>query len=98
MKGAEGRFFFAHIDRDLLPFSKFPFGVGDEILAFDGRPVGEVIDELRRVELGSNTEETDQALAELMLTNRSAANGETVPSGLVEIVGIRKCRSEEHTS
>lgn len=90
IRGSEGRYFFVFIDRDVLPYSKFPFSIGDEILEFGGRAVGEVIEELRIQELGLNTEETDQAIAELMLTNRRASNGDVVPQGIVEILGTRR--------
>ncbi len=90
VKGAEGRFFFVDIDRSALPLSSFPFSVGDEILLFDGHPVGEAIAMLRERELGANSEKTDQALAEMMLTIRRAANGDLVPSGRMQIVGVRQ--------
>ncbi len=94
VKGAEGRFFFVDIDRLCLPLSEFPFSVGDEILLFDGRPIQEVIEELRKQELGENTEKTDLGLAEMLLTNRRAAHGQYVPSGLVQIVGQRQGASK----
>ena len=94
VRGAKGRFFVVYIDRTCLPYSKFPFSIGDEILSFDNRPVGEVIDEIKRLELGDNTPQTDQIIAEMMLTNRRAENGDCVPSGCVEIVGQRKGASK----
>lgn len=95
VKGAEGRYFVAHIDREILPYSKFPFAVGDEILEFDQKPIDEVIAWIKEEELGGNTEETDQALAELMLTNWRAEEGDLVPRGKVEITGRKKGETRE---
>ncbi len=90
VKGAEGRYFFVDIERNALPFSKFPFGIGDELVSFGGKPIGKVIEELKEREFGKNTEETDQALAELMLTFRLAENGDIVPKGSVQIEALRQ--------
>jgi hypothetical protein len=84
---AEGRFFIAHIDREKLPERTFPFQVGDELITFDGQPVGAVVEKLRH-EIGSGHKPTDLGLACMLLTHRPAAllPGEgLIPSGPVAI-------------
>ncbi len=48
-------------------------------------------------EIGLNSEETDQALAEMYLTSRSAKRGMTVPRGPVTITISSQLTKEEHT-
>ncbi|MFN0064773.1 MAG: protease-like activity factor CPAF [Chlamydiales bacterium] len=93
IKGAEGRYFISYVERDLLPYSHFPLGVGDEILTFDGRPIADVVEELRVTEFGGNTFETDQALAEMLLTGRCGTVGVAVPKGEVVLEGLRRGES-----
>lgn len=95
VKGAEKRYFICDVDQCMINQSRFPFEVGDEILAFDRRPVHEVIEELRLREYGSNTYETDLALAELTLTNRRSALGHVIPKGEVVIIGKKKGEDKE---
>ncbi|OGR46394.1 MAG: hypothetical protein A2X37_07650 [Elusimicrobia bacterium GWA2_66_18] len=86
--GAEGKHFLAYIDREKLPLKIFPFRVGDEVVAFDGKPTAEAVNELS-ARLGGNTAETDLRLAELFLTNRRRGRGDTnIPDGNV-VLGIR---------
>jgi hypothetical protein len=90
IKGSSQRYFVSFVDREQLSKKEFPFDEGDEILSFGSRPIHEVVQELRVKEFGSNTFETDHALAELSLTHRRGDLGHLVPSGSVEITGIRK--------
>lgn len=91
VKGSQGRYFISFVDRELVNKQEFPFEVGDEILQFSGRPVDEVVQELRIQEYGSsNTLETNQALAEMTLTNRRGEMGHRIPQGTVQIQGIKK--------
>lgn len=90
VKGAMGRYFFCYIDTEALPPKTFPFTVGDEITTFGGQPVADVIEEIRVREFGTNTLETDKALAEVALTQRRGDMGHLVPSGKVEIEGVKK--------
>lgn len=87
IKGTENKFFVSYIDRELLPDPCFE--EGDEIISFGGKPIAEVISELKTKEFGSNTEETDLALAEITLTCRSGEKGHIVPKGDV-LVGFRR--------
>lgn len=86
--GAEGKHYLAYIDRAKLPLKIFPFHIGDEIVAFDGKPTAEAVNEIA-ARLGGNTSETDQRLAELFLTNRRRGRGDTnIPDGNA-VLGIR---------
>lgn len=101
IKGAEGRYFISSIDRRELPVSDFSFQVGDEVLYFDGLPVGEQVNKLQAEEFSSTTSETDRALAEIFLTTRAGRLGHFVPKGDVSLKIRRKGKekvSETHLS
>lgn len=85
VKGAQGRFFIAYINRDKLGSYVFPFEVGDEVLTFDNTPVGDLIKDVRKY-IDNANEGTDQALAEIFLTRRSAAMAMPVPRGPVTVM------------
>lgn len=83
--GAEGKHYLAYIDREKLPMKLFPFRVGDEVVAFDGKPTAQAVAELA-ARLGGNTTETDLRLAELFLTNRRRGRGDVnIPDGDVTL-------------
>jgi C-terminal processing protease CtpA/Prc len=92
IRSAEGRYFIVSIDREKLSEELFPFSVGDEVTTFDGRPVADVVAELR-TNTAENTAVTDQALAELSLTSRRTARGLPAAQGPVTI-GIKAQGSE----
>ncbi len=83
--GANGKYFISYIDQARLPPRSFPFQIGDELVMFDGRPTDEVVRELREFEVGNASPDTDQGLAEILLTKRSGASGMYVPHGPVMI-------------
>src|ERR1700722_1807044 len=90
VKGSGGRYFVVDVDREGISgmFQKLlsPMLVeGDEIIKFGNEPIDVVIQRLKKEELAGNTNETDQALAELILTNRSGARGDMVPQGKIDI-------------
>ena len=82
--GANGRYFIEYIDRGKLPESSFPFHVGDELTAFDGKPTADVVKDLQ-AKLGNNTALTDRALASMFLTSRRAASFGDVAKGPVSV-------------
>lgn len=88
VKGANGKYYLSHIDRNKLSAAVFPFAEGDELLLFGGRPVHEVINEFKENEMGYANESTDQALAEIYLTNRAGILGHVVPKGPITITVI----------
>lgn len=83
--GANGKYFITYIDRARLPSRSFPFQVGDELVTFNGRHTADVVQELRENEIGDSSPDTDQALAEFLLTQRTGAAGLVVPRGPVTI-------------
>ncbi|MBI2386098.1 MAG: protease-like activity factor CPAF, partial [Elusimicrobia bacterium] len=84
--GAEGRYYLTYIDREKLPLEAFPFKMGDEVVAFAGKPTAEAVKEIAGRMTG-NTAETDMRMAEMFLTNRRRARGDNdIPQGGAEIV------------
>lgn len=59
----DGKVLIDSIDRSLLPAAQFPFGVGDEIIAVDGRGIWEVIASLRKYYMLGNSRSTDRYAA-----------------------------------
>lgn len=88
VSGVDGRYYFTFIDRAKLSATSFPFTIGDELISFDGRPIHDVVSQLKQSEQRSANEATDQALAEIFLTNRFGAKAAIVPKGAVSI-GVR---------
>ncbi len=72
------KYFVTHIDREHLDERSFPYEPGIEVTHFDGRPVGEVVQELMD-RSGQAVELTDRALAEFALTKRSGVRGMDTP-------------------
>lgn len=99
IKGAEGRYFIAYINRNKLAKESFPFEVGDEILEINNQPIQQVISTIIN-ETGQGVELTDQALAEYFVTYRAASFGMTCPSGAVTVRLAKKSdeykKSVEH--
>lgn len=73
----------ADIDRYDTEFEKIR--IGDELLALDGVPIQNVIEQLIEEELGGDHTPTGYALAEKMLFLRRGKYGEKVPSGTFTI-------------
>lgn len=84
VRGTQGRYFIVYIDRTKLSKEAFPLDIGDEILTMNGKKVHDMITAYKAT-MGGNTEETDQALAEMSLTSRGARKADTVPQGPVKI-------------
>ncbi|MBD64918.1 MAG: hypothetical protein CME62_06905 [Halobacteriovoraceae bacterium] len=84
IRGTDGRYFFVYIDRSKLPVAEFPFQLGDELVMLDEMSVDEIVQEIK-AGFGENTDETDQALAEMYVTSRKADKAIDVPSGPVQL-------------
>lgn len=97
VKGSSGRYFVTFFDTGFPCLPEDILDVGDEIIAFNGIPIDQVINDLRVREFGTSNTETDQALAELALTFRSGQSGQTVPSGELTI-SVRKKYSSAITT
>lgn len=89
VKSANKRYFVVHVDN-----SQANLTVGDEILSFNGVPIDTVVTQLRKKEIGDNVKETDQAMAELILTVRLGVLGHVVPKGNVDLV-VRRLGSDK---
>lgn len=87
IKGTIGddRYFFELIDPLRLPPSHYGISVGDELLAFDGRPVDEIVQELIKDYGKFSNPATDKTTAEVRLTSRGGIIGDDVPQGPIFI-------------
>ncbi len=75
------RYFLTYVDEGKFAF----FHAGDELVEFDGRHPDDAVQELMLLASHSATPETDQCLAEINLTARSACIGNKVPKGPVTV-------------
>lgn len=80
-----GKTYIVWIDTTKLSPETFPFKEGDELVSWNGRPIEEVMIELREAAKVS-VEGTDSRIADLLLTSRRAARGLVVPQGRVDLV------------
>lgn len=84
IRGTAGRYFIVYIDRKKLSAESFPFEIGHEVLAFDGVAITEVIKEIKKY-IDKSTAETDEVLAQMFLTRRSARAAAPVAQGPVTL-------------
>lgn len=94
---AKGKYYVAWVLDYLFVGLKDPMKKGDEVLLFNGRPIDEVVQELKKSEYGNPSSATDQALAESSLTMRTGAAGNIVPKGPVTIT-VRHIGSNQITT
>ena len=92
VKGAGGKYFITHIDRERLNPAVYPFEVGDELISFNGKPTAIAVQELKDQEVGNASAETDLAMAAIYLTIRTGVMGHKVPKGPVTIA-VRSSRT-----
>lgn len=85
VKRVEGRYFIDTIDDEALSDGDFDIRIGDELIKFDGRPIDEVIEELRVAQGFDKDSPTAQRLVALTLTDRSGRRGDVVPRGGVRM-------------
>ncbi len=90
VRGAEGRLFIVSIDRTKLSETAFPFNVGDELIAIDGKSANAAVNELQDY-FAVNAPITDRSMAEMRLFARSAARGFVqIPQGPVTLTILRQ--------
>ncbi|MFH2202585.1 MAG: protease-like activity factor CPAF [Elusimicrobiota bacterium] len=82
--GIGGKHLIVDIDRRVLSKKAFPFEVGDQVVEFGGRPVAEVVAEIRRAK-GPKSQLSDTAMAEMFLTRRIRQSGDNVPQGPIQL-------------
>jgi hypothetical protein len=66
----DGKVLIDAINRTALPIAQFPFGIGDELVSMDGRPVQDLIQAFRKYAIAANPRSTDR-IAAGRLVNRS---------------------------
>ncbi len=77
------------INRTLLPLAQFPFGVGDEIVSFDGQPVQQAIQALRKYAVAANPRSTDRNAAARLVARSQQIMPHTPDVGDTAAVGVR---------
>lgn len=90
VKGIGERYFIDWIDPIELSNTYYAMRVGDELLQFDNRPIGEVMAELIETCGHKSNPKTDRRIAELKLTNRLGMAGDSVPQGPILITFLTK--------
>jgi hypothetical protein len=85
----DGKVLIDSINRGLLPIASFPFDIGDEIVAFDGRPVQEVIRSLRKYAIAANERSTDRIAATRMVSRIQQIMPHSFELGPVASVAIK---------
>ena len=66
----DGKVLIDAINRTALPLAQYPFGIGDEVVSIDGRPVQELIQSFRKYAISANQRSTDR-IAATRLVSRS---------------------------
>src|SRR5215218_3752216 len=77
------------INRTLLPAVQFPFGVGDEVVTFDGSPVQEVIQSFRKYAIAANQRSNDRIAASRLVNRSQQIMPHSHELGASAAVGIR---------
>lgn len=85
---AEGRVFIYQVDKE----SEIPLHIGDELLEFEGQSAYRAITNLMPLVTPMASEQTDLALAALVLTQRKGASAHPVPQGIAQLK-VRSSRS-----
>ena len=83
VKQSQGRYFITYVNYDKIPYNTL--AVGDEIFAFDGVPIQEVVEQLMPSTIRESYNPTDLSMATLALTYRTGERGFVVPKGLATI-------------
>lgn len=86
IQGADNRYFITWVSDDC----SIPFKIGDELLSINGKPIKRVVNQFIRSEFGSNPNETDKRLAEIMFTLRIGMLGHKTCKGPVNITWTAK--------
>ena len=85
----DGKVLIDTINRISLPIAQFPFGIGDEVVTFDGRPVQDVIASLRKYSIAANARSTDRVAASRLVSRSQQIMPSIVELGPTASVGIR---------
>jgi hypothetical protein len=85
----DGKVLIDSINRVLLPEAQFAFGVGDEIVTFDGRPVQEVIASFRKYSIAANPRSSDRVAASRLVSRSQQIMPHIPDVGATAALGIR---------
>ena len=85
----DGRVLIDAINRILLPAAQFPFGVGDELVSIDGRPVQQIIEGFRKYAIAANQRSTDRAAASRLVSRSQQIMPHIPELGDTAVVVIR---------
>lgn len=72
-------------ENDVNLFSGVRLKVGDQVLQFNGKPIEDVVNSLKKKNTGKIQSETNQRLGEIALTTRLGSHGDVVPEGYTTI-------------
>lgn len=92
IQSAEGKYFISDIVQSDTETEPLPFSIGDEVISFNGQPIGEAVEAYKRQTLKQSYSPTDQALAEMYFTRRYGDYGDEVPQGSVTLL-VRQASS-----
>jgi hypothetical protein len=82
-EGVGDKVYIENVDRAILPLTSFPFIKGDEIVAIDGRPTGEVVQELMK-NIPAGYVRTAWRLAAMGISYRAEARF-PLPTGMTQL-------------
>ena len=91
----DGKVLIDGINRTLLPLAQFPFGIGDEIVSFDGQPVQLAIQSLRKYAVSANPRSTDRTAASRLVARSQQIMPKIPDVGDTASVGVRMVSTGE---
>ena len=91
----DGKVLIDGINRLLLPLAQFPFGIGDEIVSFDGQPVQQAIQGLRKYSIAANPSSTDRTAAGRLVARSQQIVPLIAAVGDTAAVGVRMASTGE---
>lgn len=97
VQGVDNRYFVVWIDDHWSDNHGLALKIGDEILAFDGKPVGDIIREIQASTYSSCDSESYRHLSELQLTVREGDALQNVPQGTVEVSYKNSKNEKKHS-
>ena len=85
----DGKVLVDGINRTALPLAQYPFGIGDEIVFFDGHPVQDVIRSFRKYAISANLRSTDRVAAQRLVARSQQIMPHVPELGETARVGVR---------
>lgn len=85
----DGKVLIDSVNRQLLPSTQFPFGVGDELVSVDGTPVQLLIESFRKYAIAANQRSTDRVAAGRIVSRSQQIMPHLVDLGDEAVVVVR---------